>query len=94
MLNHSVTDPEGETPIPASGPGSRPRRKSRARPGSLKAWRLRRGINQRTAAEALGISQAYYSKLEREAYYARPKLAQRLRVLTGLSLETLLGIDL
>ena len=94
MLNHTVTTAEDAPAIPASGPGSRPRRKSRARPGSLKAWRVARGINQRAAADALGISQAYYSKLEREVMYARPKLAKRLRVLTGLSYETLLGIDL
>jgi len=84
----------GDTAIPLSGPGSRPRRASRARPGSLKAWRVARGVNQRAAAAALGISQTYYSKLERETMHAHPKLAQRLRVLTGVSLEVLLGIDL
>jgi len=94
MFNPSPITAEGTPPIPRSGPGSRPRRIQRPRPGSLKAWRQARGINQRMAATALGISQAYFSKLEREVLFAHPKLAQRLKVLTGLSLETLLGIKL
>jgi DNA-binding XRE family transcriptional regulator len=82
-----LTTVEGDTVlIPVRVP-----RKLRARPGSLKAWRVARGINQRTAAQALGMSQAHYSRLERETHFAKPTLAKRLSVLTGLDLEVLLG---
>lgn len=80
--------PSADPPEPAP----KPKRKSRARPGSLKAWRTARGVNQRVAAEALGITQAMYARLELEQTYARPKLAQRLSVLTDVALEVLLGL--
>jgi len=59
---------------------------------SLAAWRADRGLNQRAAAEFLGITQAYYSKLERGTQTPRPPLAKRLRERTGVPLDVLLGI--
>ena len=77
--------------IPEEAP-VRLRRKPRAKPGSLKAWRSARGINQRVAANALGISQTYYSKLEVGTHFPGRKLGKRLSVLTGLPVEVVLGL--
>jgi len=89
---HPNLSSEEALALEPSAPVERPKRKSRARPGSLKAWRVARGINQRLAAAALGMTQAKYSRLEREVTYAKPKLAQRLSVLTDVALEVLLGL--
>lgn len=59
---------------------------------SLAAWREDMGFNQREAAAYLGITQAYYSKLERRTQTPRPTLAKRLRERTGVPLDVLFGI--
>lgn len=66
---------------------------ARVRPQtSLLAWRTAKGFNQHEAAVFLGISQAYYCKLERGDQTPRPKIARRLMDRTGVPLEELLGI--
>lgn len=66
---------------------------ARVRPhSSLLAWRTAQGFNQHEAADFLGISQAYYCKLERHDQTPRPKIARRLMDRTGVPLDELLGI--
>lgn len=59
---------------------------------SLRAWRRARGLGQVEAAKALGISQAYYSKLERHEQAPRPAMAKALTEATGVPLDELMGI--
>lgn len=59
---------------------------------SLRAWRKAHGFNQAQAADALGISQSYYSKLERHEQAPRRALAKRLMDQTCVPLEVLMGI--
>ena len=57
----------------------------------LLEWRTAHGYSQREAAKILGLSQAYYSKLERRAQATTGKRARRIMELTGVSLEVLVG---
>lgn len=59
---------------------------------SLAAWRRAQGYTQRQAADFLGVSQAYYSKLERHDQAPRRDVAKRLTERTGVPLDELLGI--
>jgi len=69
---------------------------SKSRPekphSSLKAWRRAKGFTQREAADYLGISQAYYSKLERHGQAPRKEIAKELTEKTGVPLDELMGI--
>jgi hypothetical protein len=78
--------------LAAAQPRMQARSRRRAKAGSLLAWRQIHRRYPRTAADTRGISQTYYSKLERETVHPHPKLAARIRVITGLSLERLLGL--
>jgi transcriptional regulator with XRE-family HTH domain len=59
---------------------------------TLAAWRDDADLSQVEAAELAGITQAHWSRLENGAAFASPQLAKSLSKLTGVSLETLLGI--
>lgn len=59
---------------------------------SLLSWRQAKGFDQRQAATFLGISQAYYSKLERREQAPRPKMARQLTDRSGVPLDEILGI--
>jgi transcriptional regulator with XRE-family HTH domain len=59
---------------------------------TLAAWRDDAELSQADAAELAGITQAHWSRLESGDSFCSPKLAQRVSKLTGVSLETLLGI--
>jgi len=59
---------------------------------NLKTWRDAKRINQRDAASRLGVSQSYYSKIERRAMTPNPHLAKAITDQTGVPLEILLGI--
>lgn len=61
---------------------------------SLAAWRKEHGMDQRQAAAFLGISQAYYSKLERKEQVPRPKMLRALTDKTGVPVDELMGIAL
>lgn len=69
------------------------RNANRVRPhSSLAAWRKLKGWGQREAAEYLGISQAYYYKLEQHEAAPRPTIAKRVTERTGVPLDELMGI--
>lgn len=57
----------------------------------LATWRTAKGLNQRQAAEYLGISQTYYSRLERGVQAARGQQAKAIMQKTGVPLEILVG---
>lgn len=59
---------------------------------SLKHWRNEHGLAQREAAERLGVSQPYYSRLERQARAPKPPLAKAISEQTGVPLESILGL--
>lgn len=59
---------------------------------SLAAWRNAHGLDQREAAQKLGISQSYYSKLETHNAAPRPKLLKQVAERTGVPLDELMGI--
>lgn len=59
---------------------------------SLRAWRQAHGFGQIEAAAVLGISQAYYSKLERHEQSPRRAMAKALTEATGVPLDELMGI--
>lgn len=61
-------------------------------PESLEAWRRDRGLSQMEAADALGISQTHYSRLERGAATPRRELLKQIAKRTGVPLESLVGI--
>jgi Helix-turn-helix len=67
-------------------------RRARPRLNTLKDWRTATGVNQREAAAAFGMTQAMYSRLERRDQFAKPQLAKRLSLLTGVDIEVLLGL--
>jgi transcriptional regulator with XRE-family HTH domain len=60
---------------------------------NLKTWRRARRLNQREAAEKLGISQGYYSRLETGFQAPLPKIAKVISDRTGVPLETVLGLS-
>lgn len=57
----------------------------------LKTWRTKLGVNQRQAAKMLGISQTFYSRLERRTQAMRGKQAKAIVAKTGVPLEVLVG---
>lgn len=59
---------------------------------SLLAWRTAQGYGQHEAARYLGISQAYYSKLETHSAAPRPEILKRITERTGVPLDELMGI--
>jgi transcriptional regulator with XRE-family HTH domain len=57
-------------------------------------WRLAQQLSQREAASVLGISQAAYARFELQKRYVRGRLTvKKFRLVTGLPLHVLLGID-
>ena len=66
---------------------------SRIRPhSSLRAWRLAHGLSQHEAAQYLGISQSYYSKLETHDQAPRRAMLKALTAKTGVPVDALLGL--
>lgn len=63
---------------------------SRSYPNLL-TWRRAQQLNQRDAAAMLGISQTYYSRLERGEQAATGKRAKGIMAKTGVPLEILVG---
>jgi DNA-binding XRE family transcriptional regulator len=61
-------------------------------PASLKEWRTRCRLNQIDAASILGVTQGYYSKVERQRVAPRRTIARRITKKTGVSLESLMGL--
>jgi transcriptional regulator with XRE-family HTH domain len=59
----------------------------------LRTWRERHGLDQRTAAFRLGMSQPTYSRIE-NGRYARSfaRKAKRIAKLTGVPVESILGL--
>ena len=57
----------------------------------LSTWRAAQGISQSDAAYRLGISQPFYSRLERGLYHLPGKRAKLVMKRTGVSLEVLVG---
>lgn len=57
----------------------------------LKTWREAIGLNQRDAATLLGISQTYYSRLERGTQPTTGKRAKVIMTKTGVPIEVLVG---
>ena len=58
---------------------------------NLELWRQAQRLSQREAAKFLGISQTYYSRLERRTQAAPGKRAKVIMDLTGVPLEVLVG---
>lgn len=56
---------------------------------TLSAWRRANGFNQEHAARVLGLSQSYYSKLERGLHALPGDRAKRITAKTGVPLEVL-----
>lgn len=68
--------------------------KQRIRPyPNLADWRQARRWTQQQAADFLGISQAFYSKLERRTHNLRGKQAKRVMERTGVPIEILVGAE-
>lgn len=61
---------------------------------NLAAYRRSKGLNQRNAAKAFGISESQWSRIEHGQSMPSPKLAVKLMRGTGVSLYTLMGIAL
>lgn len=57
----------------------------------LATWRSDKGLSQQKAADMLGISQTFYSRLERRVQSARGKQAKGIMEKTGVPLEILVG---
>lgn len=68
-------------------------RRTARRLKSLLGWRLRHHLDQREAARILGVSQSTYGRFENGKRYPRPSVAKRIQIITGLSLETILGLE-
>lgn len=67
--------------------------RNRKRPfASLREWRDELGLDQDDAALILGLSQSYYSRVERQLMAPKPKLAKRIADKTGVPLEEVLGV--
>jgi transcriptional regulator with XRE-family HTH domain len=61
-------------------------------PQSLEEWRHGERIKQKTAADRLGISYGYYSRLERRLLHPHRRLAKAISDQTGVPLEQVLGV--
>lgn len=59
---------------------------------SLKAWRTAHEMNQREAAQALGVSQAVYARTEAKRGAPRPKRAKAISERTGVPFEIVMGV--
>jgi predicted transcriptional regulator len=59
----------------------------------LGAYGLTPSLDQREAARILGVSQSTFARMEALKRYPRPSLAKKMRVITGLSIEIIMGID-
>ena len=59
---------------------------------NLAAWRDGERLNQEQAALKLGVSQGYYSRLERGESYPHRLLAREIAEKTGVPLECVLGV--
>ena len=59
---------------------------------SLKRWREAFGLNQGQAAQQLGVSPSYYSRLENGEQHPHRTLAKAISDETGVPLETVLGV--
>jgi len=58
----------------------------------LLAWRTAQGLNQRDAAERLGMTQTSYSRAELGEVCPRKDALRRVIAETGVPLEVLVGI--
>jgi transcriptional regulator with XRE-family HTH domain len=60
----------------------------------LRAWRQASGLTQAEAATILGMTQSYYTKLERHVCrYPNLDLAKRIMRRTGITLNELVGLS-
>jgi transcriptional regulator with XRE-family HTH domain len=64
---------------------------SRAHKHPLVAFREANDLSQTEAAALVGITQAMWSRLEKETAFASPSVAKRIADLTGMALERLLN---
>jgi DNA-binding XRE family transcriptional regulator len=92
------TTPQGDPAPPPAETAPKRFRNARARTTrtplkSLKGWRLRHNLDQREAARILGVSQSTFARMEALKRYPRPSLAKKMKVITGLSIEVIMGID-
>lgn len=60
---------------------------------SLLGWRLKHRLHQRDAARVLSVSQSTYARFEAKKRFPRPTVAKRIQIITGLSLEIILGLE-
>jgi transcriptional regulator with XRE-family HTH domain len=60
---------------------------------SLRAWRREQRLTQEAAAEFLGVSQGFYSKLERGAQFPDRLNAKRISDQAGVPLEAVMGLS-
>lgn len=61
-------------------------------PANLRAWRSSHRLTQNAAARLLGVTQSYYSKIEKKTCAPRPQIAKRITEKTGVPLASILGI--
>lgn len=59
---------------------------------NLTAWRTKLNLNQREAAQLLGMSQSKYSRIERGLHTPVRAIAKRIIAKTGVPLEVLVGV--
>jgi transcriptional regulator with XRE-family HTH domain len=59
---------------------------------NLRAFRLGRDLSQRECGALVGKSQITWSRWERQLRYPDPPLAKRLAKITGVPLNTILGL--
>lgn len=59
---------------------------------SVAAWRAAHTLNQREAAKVLGVSQAYYSRLERGLRRPVEDDLKRIAITTSVPIEVLVGL--
>lgn len=59
---------------------------------SLAKWRDAERLTQEQAAQLLGVSQNYYSRLERSLQFPNRLLAKQIAERTGVALEHVLGV--
>jgi transcriptional regulator with XRE-family HTH domain len=74
-------------------PSARPKLRSQSTHRTLKAWRLSSRLNQAEAAQLLGVSQGFYSKIEAGKGWPHAKLAQKISARVGVPVVTLLGLS-
>lgn len=59
---------------------------------SLRAWRAAHTMNQREAAQALGLSQPTYARVEGGRGAPRPERGKRISEKTGVPFEIVMGV--